>query len=101
MHKRFFTEPKGSPDNALQFAVAFEKGLKRQVSYVEFNLETKSETVSVRAITNAGKICLRGGAHNFTPQHISQCKAAEEKYGKSGITEKLVRSYGKFKNQGR
>ena len=75
VQERLCTKPKDNPVEALQFAVSFEKGTKRQASYGECKLEIKSEPIRLCAISNPGKICFRFGAHTFTLQHIPKCKA--------------------------
>ena len=57
----------------------------------------KTELISVCAISNPEKDSFWCGAHNFTPQHISQCKAVK-KSGKSGSMGNFARCCSKFKN---
>ena len=44
----------------------------------------------------SGEVCFQCGAHNFTPQHIPQCRAGEENVGKEGH---FARCCGKFNNR--
>ena len=99
MQERLCTEPKGTPEEMLQFAVAFEEGLKRQASNQDCKLEVKSEPISVSTITKTGKVCFRCGAHNFTMQHIPQCKAVKDKCRKCGNEQPFARFYCKFKTR--
>ena len=56
--ERLCTEPKGTPEEALQLAVASEEGLKRQASYRDCELEIKSEPICVCAETKLEKCVL-------------------------------------------
>ena len=71
MQGQLRTEPEGTAEEVLQFAVAFEQGLKRQVCYEECKFDVKYETTSVCAKTNTGKVRFRCGPRtshhkNFT-----------------------------------
>ena len=55
--ERLCTEPKGTPEEAFQLAVANEKGLKGQTSYGDCELEVKSEPICVCSETKVGTSC--------------------------------------------
>ena len=99
MQERLCTAPKGTPDEMLQFAVAFEEGLKRQASNENCKLEVKSKPISVSAITKTGTVCFRCGAHMFTSQHIPQCKTVKDKCRKCGNKALFAHFYCKFKTR--
>ena len=90
VRERLCTVAKNSPQEALQFDVAFEEGLKPQASYVECKLEIKSDPIPVCSISNPAQVCFRCGAYNFTPQQIPQCEAVKEKGEKCGIVGQFV-----------
>ena len=99
VQERLCTEPKDSPDEALQFAFAFEKGIKRQAHYGKCKFEMKSKLIFVSAISNPENVCFRCGAHNFKPQDIPQCKAVKPNCGKCGIMGHFARCCGKIKKR--
>ena len=85
VQERLCTEPKSNPNEALQFAVAFEEGVKRQAFDGNQNWESKLEvkTKPNSMCTNtSGKVCFSCGSSNFTLQHISQCRAAKKMWMK-------------------
>ena len=72
------TEPKDNPADALQFAIAFEDGLKRQRTYGYINQEPKVKMEPVCSISGSRqneRECWRCGAPNFTMDHLNRCKA--------------------------
>ena len=72
------TEPKDKPAEALQFAIAFEDGLKRQRTYGNVNQEQKIKeepVCSVIGINPNNRECWRCEAANFTLDHLNRCKA--------------------------
>ena len=75
--EKLCTEPKETPAEALQFAIAFEDGLKRQRSYGYINQEprVKDDPVCAISSSNNSKECWRCGAVNFTLDHMKKCKA--------------------------
>ena len=79
VQEKFCTEPKETPAEALQFAIAFEDGLKRQKSYGYINQEPKVKEEPICAISsnNNTRECWRCGAGNFTLDHLKRCKAPE------------------------
>ena len=99
LQERLCTEPKDSPEETLQFAVAFEESIKGQASHGECKLEIRSKTNPVCAISNPEKVCFRCGAHNSIPQCIPQCETAEEECGKCGTTGNFARCCVKFKKR--
>ena len=63
---------------ALQFAIAFEDGLKRQKSHGYINQEPRVKDEPVCAVsTSNSRECWRCGAGNFTLDHLKRCKAPE------------------------
>ena len=79
VQEKLCTEPKETPAEALQFAIAFEDGLKRQKSYGYINQEPKVKEEPICAISsnNNTRECWRCGAGNFTLDHLKRCKAPE------------------------
>ena len=80
VQEKLCTEPK-EPEQALEFAIAYEEGVKRQKSYGTQQATTsspktvvKSEPVFAIEKTNPRE-CFRCGEPNFTPEHIKNCKA--------------------------
>ena len=65
--KRLCTESKGSPEEAVHFAVEFKESLYRQAEYAEFKVERKSQPNSVLAITNNAKFAF--DAAHITVHH--------------------------------
>ena len=61
VQEKLCTEPKETPAEALQLAIAFEDGLKRQRSYGNINQEPKAKDEPVCAISssNNSKECWR------------------------------------------
>ena len=87
------TEPKETPAEAQQFAIAFEDGLKRQKSCSYINQEPRVKDESVCAIsTSNSRECWRCGAGNFTLDHLKRCKAPEAMFkycGRKGHSERV------------
>ena len=104
VQERLCTEPKNSPNEALQFAVAFKEGVKRPISYGSQNwdseFKTKDEQFLVCTITS-GKICFRCGALICKAKHTSQCRAAKKKCGKRRIFGRFTRCCGKLRSRKR
>ena len=74
---RLCTEPKDNPEEAHEFAVASEEGIKPQASCGECKLEMKLESISVCAISNPEKSfgrCDVPYLHTatYTPMHGSK-----------------------------
>ena len=81
VQEKLCPEPK-EPEQALEFAIAFEEGIKRQKSY-GITAETsktsvKSEPIFAEERSNQRE-CFRCGESNFTMEHIKNCKAANYK----------------------
>ena len=76
-------KPRGTPKDALDFAIAFEEGSLRQKSYGETKIEIKTEPV---CIVNKKKDYLRCGMKNFTMDHLKVCRATTTR-SKNTVTE--------------
>ena len=68
------------PEQGLEFAIAFEEGVKRQKAYESHSSETpktsiKSEPVFAVEKSNSRE-CFRCGEPNFTMEHVKLCQAA-------------------------
>ena len=78
VQEKLCTESKETPAEALQFAIAFEDGLKRHKSYGYINQEPRVKDEPVCAVsTSNSRECWRCGAGNFTLDHLKRCKAPE------------------------
>ena len=82
VQEKLCTEPK-EPDQALEFAIAFEEGVKRQKAYGTQAPEptksvVKSEPVYAVDKTNPRE-CYRCGAANFTMEHVNFCMATNHR----------------------
>ena len=78
VQEKLCNEPKDNPADALQFAFAFEDGLKRQRTYGYINQEMKIKeepVCSVSGVKQNNRECWRCGAANFTLDHLNRCKA--------------------------
>ena len=78
VQEKLCTEPR-EPEQALEFAIAFEEGVKRQKSYTLQTTETpknvKSEPVYAVEKSQNSRECFKCGESNFTPDHIKNCTA--------------------------
>ena len=79
VQEKLCTEPR-EPDQALEFAIAFEEGVKRQKScglQTTENPKIAVKTEPVYAIEKSSnpRECFRCGESNFTPEHIKNCTA--------------------------
>ena len=76
------TEPK-KPDQALEFAIAFEKGVKRQRAYGAQAPESTKSTIKcdlALAVEKANlRKCYRCGIANFTMEHVDFCMATNHR----------------------
>ena len=72
VQEKLCVEPYKNPQDALQYAISYEEGIKRQKSMgvaENSTVEVKSEPVF--AVDRANKReCFRCGAGNFTVDHI-------------------------------
>ena len=81
--EKLCTEP-NEPDQALEFAIAFEEGIKRQnaygvqVSAEPAKLSVKSEAVFAVEKTSARE-CFRCGEGNFFMEHVNFCMATNHR----------------------
>ena len=72
LQEKLGTEPKDTPAEALQFAIAFEDGLKRQKTYGYIGQEAKIKEEPVCVVSGSSfntRECWRCGAGNFTMEH--------------------------------
>ena len=78
VQQKLCTEPKETPAEALQFAIAFEDGLKRQKSYGYNIQEPKVKEEPTCAVSSSNpRECWRCGAGSFTLDHLKRCMAPE------------------------
>ena len=81
--QKLCTEPK-EPDQALEFAIAFEEGIRRQkasgvqVSADRAKVSVKRETVFAVEKSNSRE-CFRCGEGNFTMEHVNFCMATNHR----------------------
>ena len=105
VQEKLCTEPKDNPLDALQFAIAFEDGLKRQKTYGYIGQEARVKEEPVCAISGNpqnNRECWRCGAGNFTLEHTKICKATDVKRnycGKRGHLERVCNQRRKDNTQ--
>ena len=76
VQEKLCTEAKENPVDALQFAIAFADGLKRQKSYGNISQESNVKVEPICAVsTSQQRECWRCGAGNFTLNLLSKCNA--------------------------
>ena len=97
VQERLCTEPKEDPTAALQFAIAFEEGIRRQKTIGQpcTSGKVKEEPVFMVAGHKDEKECWRCRAGNFTAAHLKVCKAPETNcnyFGIKGHFEKCCNS---------
>ena len=97
VQQKLCTEPKATPREALEFAIAFEEGSLRQKSYGESKIEIKTEPVC-NVIKR--KDCLRCGMENFTMEHLKVCRAKGKQGNKCGMTAHFGRVCKRVHKQG-
>ena len=87
VQERLCTEPKEDPMAALQFAIAFEEGIRKQKTIGQLCTSTKvkEEPVFMVAGHKDEKECWRCEAGNFTAAHLKVCKAPETNCNYCGI----------------
>ena len=82
VQEKLCTEPK-EPDQALDFAIAYEEGVIRQKTYGMQAPETSKTSVKsepIYAVENANpRECFRCGDQNFTMEHVSFCMATNHR----------------------
>ena len=83
MQEKLCTEP-CEPDQALELAIAFEEGVKRQKFYglqTTENPRIAVQTEPEYAIEKSSNLkeCFRCGDSNFTPDHIKKCTATNNR----------------------
>ena len=83
VQEKLCTEPR-EPDQALEFAIAFEEGVKRQKLYGLQTTENpkiavKTEPVYAVEKSSNPRECFRCGESNFTPEHIKNCTATNNR----------------------
>ena len=83
VQEKLCTEPKNTPKEALDFAIAFEEGSLRQKSYGKNKVEIKAEPI---CSINKKKNCLRCGMENFTMDHLKVCRAQGKQCNQCGMT---------------
>ena len=90
VQEKLCVEPFNDPQEALQYAISYEEGIKRQrsmgIGVAEGSKATK-KTEPVCAVDN--RECFRCGAGNFTTDHIKKCPATNHKYEFCNITGHL------------
>ena len=99
VQEKLCTEPKENPAEALQFAIAFEDGLKRQNSYGYISQEPKIKEEPICAVsTSKQRECWRCEAGNFTLDDLSKCKAPNAMCNYCGRKGHLERVCNQKKN---
>ena len=83
VQEKLCTEPKATPKEALEFAIAFEEGSLRQKSYGESKIEIKTEPV---CNVNKRKNCPCCGMENFTMDHLKVCRAKGKQCNRCEMT---------------
>ena len=83
MQEKLRIEPRET-DQALEFAIAFEEGVKRQKSYGLQTTENPKIAVKTEPVYATEKSynlreCFRCGESNFTPDHIKSCTATNNR----------------------
>ena len=83
VQEKLCTEPFENPDDALQFAISYEEGVKRQKSYGLKMAESQKVTVKAEPVyaveSGNTRKCYRCGAGNFTMDHVKKCPAERVK----------------------
>ena len=82
VQEKLCTEPK-EPDQALNFAIAFEEGVKRQKAYGTQLAETPKTTIKSEPVYAVEKSnpreFYRCGEANFTMEHVNVCMATNHR----------------------
>ena len=74
VQEKLCTEPKASPKDALDFAIAYEEGILRQKSYGETKVSINSEPVVTKK-----KNCLCCETKKFSINHLKVCPSKGKK----------------------
>ena len=78
VQEKLCTEPKETPAEALQFAIAFDDGQKRQKSYGYISQDPKIKDEPICAVSsNNQRECWRCGAGNFYIRSLVQMQSPE------------------------
>ena len=81
--KKLCTEPKGTGPGTLEFAIAFEEGVKRQKAYGAQAPESTKSTIKSDPVFAVEKANLREryscGVANFTMEHVAICRATKHR----------------------
>ena len=87
VQERLCTEPRENPRDAIQFAIAFEEGIRRQKTIGQpcASVKVKEEPVFMVAGHKDKKECWRCGAGHFTAAHLKVCRAPETNCNYCGI----------------
>ena len=121
VQEKLCTEPKDNLNEVLQFAIAFEDGLRRQKTYgyIAQDHKIKEETIcTVSGNKQNDRECGRYGAGNSTMEHLKVCKSQSAMCnycGRKGHLERVrnqkkndnfmksakTRQTGKFESPGR
>ena len=82
VQEKLCTEPK-EPDQALEFAIAYEEGVERQKAYGAQACETPKQSIKSEPVSAVEKAnpreCFRCGAANFTMEHVDFCMATNHR----------------------
>ena len=82
VEEKLCTEPK-EPDQALEFAIAFDEGVKRQNAYETQLTEPPKTTIKSEPVYAVEKSdprkCYRCGEANFTMDHVNFCMATNHR----------------------
>ena len=90
VRKRLCTEPKDQPQDALQFAIAFEEVISPHKIFVRGS-EIKAEPVLAVERRQPRNPCTRCG-FKVSQNHLASCKAETEKYRNCGFTGHFART---------
>ena len=105
VQEKLCAEPKDTPAEALQFAIAFDDGLKRQMTYGHIGQEPKIKDEPICAVSGSSfntRERWRYGAGNFTMEHLKFCNgpnATCNYCGRKGNLEKVCNQKKKDKFQ--
>ena len=93
VQEKLCVEPYDNPQEALQYAISYEEGIKRQKSMGVGVAESSKVAVKSEPVYAVEKVnkreCFRCGAGNFTVEHIKRCPATNHKCEYCDITGHL------------